>query len=84
MSGVSTRVYLYPEGEEGEIELVDSDGSNVPVPAVGDRVQAIDRPNGVSERGPMYEVVRREFYYTRYSATRTVAEVALYGKEIER
>lgn len=72
-----TRILLYPEGTEDEIEFAEFEGTCA-VPGVGERVQVIDNTGTRYDRGPMFEVVRRDFYSSRYAADSFVVEVALH------
>lgn len=76
----STRILLYPEGADEEIEFADGACS---VPAVGDHVQVIDKSEGRYEHTPWYEVVRRKWYSTRYGHDSFEVEVALTVRKVE-
>lgn len=72
----TTRILLYPQGTEDEIEFAEMEGA-CPVPAVGDRVQTLNRDGMAYERGLMFEVVSRTFYGTYYGLSSYVVEVSL-------
>lgn len=78
----ATRILIYPEGTEEEIEFAEFDGACV-VPAVGDRVQVVNRERIGSDPSPWFEVVRRDFYSNRYGHQAFVIEVALHVKRVE-
>lgn len=69
-----TRILIYEEGTDDETIFAEDADS---VPAVGDNLQMLNRAVNEPSRGPMFEVIKREWYSTHYAGSRYVVEAAL-------
>lgn len=82
----TTRILLYPEGTEEEIEFLCWTGDGPTIPVVGDHVQILDRSDrsgGNFSRGPMFEVIKRSLYAVLYGHESSVLEAALTVREVQ-
>lgn len=73
------RILVYPIGTKDELEFA---RNATVVPAVGERLQILDRTENNNSRSPWYEVISREWYCSHYGPNHQVMEVALTVKTI--